>query len=42
MLYFIYTDLVCSLLDPKLVDHGSTLIYAGAYGPYNLNRINFN
>jgi len=33
MPYFIYTDLMCSLLDPKLVDLGSTLIYVGAYGP---------
>jgi len=34
MSYFIYTDLISSLLDPKLqVDPGSTLIHVGAYGP---------
>jgi len=33
MSYFIYTDLISSLLDPRLVDPGSTLIHAGAYGP---------
>jgi len=26
MSYFIYTDLICSLLDPRLVDPGSTLL----------------
>jgi len=31
MSYFIYTDLISSLLDPKPVDPGSTLIYVGAY-----------
>jgi len=25
--YFTYTDLICSLLDPKLVDPESTLIH---------------
>jgi len=33
MLYFIYTDLISSLLDPRLVDPGSILIYVGTYGP---------
>jgi len=27
MSYFIYTDLISSLLDPKLVDPGSTLVH---------------
>jgi len=31
--YFIYIDLISSLLDPRLVDPGSTLLYVGAYGP---------
>jgi len=31
--YFIYADLISSLLDVKLVDSGSTLIYVGTYGP---------
>jgi len=31
--YFIYTDLISSLLDPRLVDPGSTLIHIGAYDP---------
>jgi len=31
MPYFIYTGLISSLLDPRLVDPGSTLIYVGAY-----------
>jgi len=35
MSYFIYTDLNCSLLDPRLVDAGLTLIYVGAYGAYS-------
>jgi len=29
---FIYTDLISSLLDPRIVDPGSTLIYVGACG----------
>jgi len=33
MSYFIYTDLIRSLLDPRFVDPGSTLIHVGAYGP---------
>jgi len=33
MSYSIFTD---SLLDSRLVDPGSTLIYVGAYGPYNI------
>jgi len=31
--YFIYTDLISSLLDSRLCDPGSTLIYVGAYDP---------
>jgi len=31
--YFIYIDLISSLLDPKFVDPGSTLIRVSAYGP---------
>jgi len=31
MIYFIYTDLISSLLDPRLVDPGSTLILVDAY-----------
>jgi len=34
---FIYTDLISSLLDPKLVNPGSTLIHVGAT---LINRIN--
>jgi len=30
MTYFIYTDLISSLLDQRLVDPGSTLIHVGA------------
>jgi len=37
--YFIYTDLISSLLDPRLVDHGLTLIHVGAYDPCCLKRI---
>jgi len=33
MLYFIYMDLISSLLDPRRVDPGLTLIYVGAYNP---------
>jgi len=40
MSYFICTDLISSLLDPRLVDPGLTLIYAGAYDPY-MCLINF-
>jgi len=29
MSYFIYTDSINSLLDPRLVDLGSTLIHVG-------------
>jgi len=32
MSYFIYTDLISSLIDSRLVDPGSTLIYVGTYG----------
>jgi len=42
MSYFIYPDLISSLLDPKLVDPGSTLIHVSVYGPkttlYNDNN----
>jgi len=31
MLYFIYTYLISNLLDPRLVDPGSTLIHIGAW-----------
>jgi len=31
MSYFIYTNIISSLLDQRLVDPGSTLIYVGAY-----------
>jgi len=34
MSYFIYTDLIGSLLEPKFVDPGSTLIHVGdPYAP---------
>jgi len=33
MPYFIYTDLISSLLDLRLVDPGSTLIHVDAYDP---------
>jgi len=36
MSYFNYTDLLSSLLDPTLVDPGSTLIYVGAYDSLDL------
>jgi len=29
MSYFIYTDLISSFLDPRLVDPGSTLTHVG-------------
>jgi len=32
MSYFIHTNRNCSLLDPGLVDPGSTLKHVGAYG----------
>jgi len=31
MLYFIYTDLISSLLVPRLVDPRSAMTYVGAY-----------
>jgi len=37
MSYFIYTDLMCSLIDLRLVDAGSTVIYVGAYVPNGVN-----
>jgi len=39
MSYFIYTDLICSFLDPKLVDPGSTLIHVGAYTALSVLKI---
>jgi len=33
MSYFIYTDLISSLLDLRLVDPGSTLMHVGALNP---------
>jgi len=33
MSHLIYTDLISSLLDPRLIDPGSTLIHVGAYDP---------
>jgi len=39
MSYFIYTDLITSLLDPSLVDPGSTLIHVGAHSPKNKNIV---
>jgi len=41
MSYFIYTDLISSLRDPRLVDPGSTLIYVGAYNPWKINFVLF-
>jgi len=38
MPYFIYTDLISTLLDPKLVDPGSVLIHVGTYDPNNNNN----
>jgi len=40
MSYCIYTDLISSLLDPRLLDPGSTLIHVGAYhvGAYGPKR----
>jgi len=37
MSYFLYTDLISSLLDPRLADPGSTLIYIGADEPSSCN-----
>jgi len=31
MLYFIYTDLISSLYDPRLVNPGSSLIHVGTF-----------
>jgi len=36
MSYFIYADLISSLLNPRHVDPGSTLIHVGAYGPLDM------
>jgi len=41
MSYFIYIDLISSLLDPRLVDLGSTLIYVGTYGPNRMSFLKF-
>jgi len=38
MSYFIYTDLISSFLDLRLLDLGSTLIYVGAHGPKKLYK----
>jgi len=32
--YFVYTDLISSLLDSRLVDPRSTLIHVGVFDPY--------
>jgi len=37
MSYFIYTDLISSLLDPALDDPGSALIHFSAYNPRRSN-----
>jgi len=37
MLFFIYTDLIISLFDSRLVDLRSTLIHIGAYDPIIYN-----
>jgi len=39
MSYFIYTDLISSLLDPRLVDPGSTLIHVGEYDPKCIKQV---
>jgi len=37
--YFIFADLINSLLDPRLIiDPGSTMIHFGAYNPIILNK----
>jgi len=33
MSYFAHADLISSLLNPRLVNPGSTLIYVGAFDP---------
>jgi len=38
MSYFIHTDLISSLLDPRLVDPGSTLIHVAAYDAMRVNN----
>jgi len=40
--YFIYIELISSLLDPRPVDLGSTLIHVGAYDPKNLQKVTIN
>jgi len=41
--YFTHTNLISSLLDPKFVVPGSTLIHVGTYGPLVTERTqNFN
>jgi len=34
---FSYTELISSLLDPRLVNPGSTLIHVDVYGPKSTN-----
>jgi len=41
MSYFICTDLIRSLFDPRLVDPGSTLIHVDAYDPIKLYLLSF-
>jgi len=42
MSYFICTDLISSLLDPRLVDPGLILINFGTYGPKGWKNKNLN
>jgi len=40
MSYFIYyTDLISSLLDPRLIDPGPTLIHVAAYNPMSTRLV---
>jgi len=39
MSLFIYTHLISNLLDPRLVDPGSTLIHVGAYDQWAIKII---
>jgi len=41
MSYFIYTDTISSLLDPKLVDSGSTLVHTALKCSYQLTFVVF-
>jgi len=38
MSYFIYTDFISSLLEARLVDPGSSLIYVSAYDLYSFKN----